>query len=96
MWSKQFLAVAGRRDYRDILNGSVVAPPDSDVLDSTKTSDKEKLQARKWNHNAYQDLVLANRDPVAFNIIDKAVNKDHPDGCARMKHRESRRGSTGY
>ena len=76
------MAVAGRRDYSDILDGSVTVPPDADVLDTTK--DKDKLLARKANQNAYQDLVLANKDPVAFNIIDKSITKDHPKGNARL------------
>ena len=81
---KQFLAVSSKRDYKDILLGNVTAPKASDILDETTTDGKEKLKARKANDNAYHDLILANEEPVPFNIVDKSVTTDLPDGDARV------------
>ena len=83
MWRKQFASVAGRRDYEEILDGSIVVPADSENLKSDNDAHKEKILARKANKNAYNDLVLANQDPVAFNLVDKSVTTDLPNGCAR-------------
>ena len=83
MWRKQFASVAGRRDYEEILDGSIVVPAGSENLKSDNDAHKEKILARKANKNAYNDLVLANQDPVAFNLVDKSVTTDLPNGCAR-------------
>ena len=82
MWQKQFLAVAGKREYKDVLKGTTKVPPHDAVLDLTVDADKLKSAARKANDNAYHDLVLANSQPVPFNIVDKAISKDLPDGDA--------------
>ena len=82
MWSKQFLALSGKREYKDILLGTVSPPPDSDVLDLSTDAGKAKLAARKANDNAYHDLILANQTKVAFNIIDKSISTDLPNGYA--------------
>ena len=82
MWSKQFLALSGKREYKGILLGTVKPPKDSDILDTTTDDGKAKLTARKANDNAYHDLVLANQTKVAFNIVDKSVSADLPDGDA--------------
>ena len=82
MWSKKFLALSGKREYKDILLGTVSPPPDSDVLDLSTDAGKAKLAARKANDNAYHDLILANQTKVAFNIIDKSISTDLPNGDA--------------
>ena len=82
MWSRQFLAIAGKREYKDVLTGKMKVPAKTDVLDPTKDADKKKLKARKANDSAYHDLVLANQTAVAFNLIDNAVSTDLPDGDA--------------
>ena len=41
-------------------------------------------KARNDNEMAYHDLVLANPDKVAFNIIDNATTTDFPDGDAAL------------
>ena len=82
MWRKQFLAVSGKREYKDVLTGIVKVPKASDILDPSKDDDKKKIQARKANDMAYHDLILANEQPVAFNIVDKAVTIDLPNGDA--------------
>ena len=84
MWSKQFLAVAGKRDYKEIIEGTELVPKKSDTLDLSTDEGKKKMRARKANDNAYHDLVLANQNPVAFNLVDKAISTDLPDGDAKM------------
>ena len=82
MWSKQFLALSGKREYKDILLGTASPTPDIDVLDLSTDAGKTKLAARKANDNAYHDLILANQTKVAFNIIDKSISTDLPNGYA--------------
>ena len=60
MWRKQFLAVSGKRDYKDVLTGITKVPKASDILDPKTDDGKKKIQARKANDMAYHDLILAN------------------------------------
>ena len=83
MWRKQFLAVSGKRDYKDVLTGITKVPKASDTLDLSTDEGKKKMQARKANDMAYHDLILANEQPVAFNIVDKAVTTDYPTATRR-------------
>ena len=84
MWSKQFLAVSGKRDYKDVLEGKTSIPAKSETLDITTDAGKAKMAARKANDNAYHDLILSNKHLVAFNIVDKSVISDLPDGDAAL------------
>ena len=84
MWSKQFLAVSGKRDYKDVLEGNTSIPAKSETLDITTDAGKAKMAARKANDNAYHDLILSNKHLVAFNIVDKSVTNDLPDGDAAL------------
>ena len=77
---KKFLAVIGKRDYKDILLGNMVAPPEAESLDEITLEGKKKKLAIKANDNAYQDLILANEDPVSFKIVDKSVTTDLTEG----------------
>ena len=76
------MALSGKREYKGILLGTVKPHKDRDILDTTTDVGKAKLAARKENDNAYHDLVLANQTKVAFNIVDKSVSADLPDGDA--------------
>ena len=76
IWSRHFLAAAGKRKYKNVLFGST----DSETLDESK--DKEKLKARKTNIEAYHDLFLANLEMIPFNIIDMSTTAIFPDGDA--------------
>ena len=70
-WSKKFLAVAERREYRVILE------MDSEKL--TMTKDEQK----KMNSLAYNDLLLAMTDDVIFGLVDEARSTTYRDGDAR-------------
>ena len=82
IWSRRFLAAAGKKKYKNVLLGIEAVPADSEVLDESK--DKEKLKARKANIEAYHDLVLANSEVIPFNIIDMSVTVNLPDGDANL------------
>ena len=84
MWSKQFLALSGRKKYKDLLTGVTTAPPAAEAIDESKTKGIAKQKARNDNEMAYHDLVLANPDQVAFNIINNAITTDLPDGGAAL------------
>ena len=84
MWSKQFLALSGRKKYKDLLTGVTTAPPADEAIDESKTKGVAKQKARNDNEMAYHDLVLANPDKVAFNIVNNATTTDLPDGDAAL------------
>ena len=71
-WSKKFLAVAERREYRTILQSD----PDTLTL-----NDEEK---KKKNSMAYNDLLLAMTDDVSFGLVDEATSANYPEGDARI------------
>ena len=70
-WSKKFLAVAEKREYRSILE------TDPDELD-IKIDDKKKM-----NSLAYNDLLLAMTEDVSFGLVDEATSSTYPEGDAR-------------
>ena len=84
MWSKQFLAVSTKKKYKGLLLGTTAVPKESDVLDETDDTKRPLIKAREANESAYGDLILSNPQQVAFNIVDKAVSTDLPNGDARL------------
>ena len=42
VWSEKFLARARRKDYKKVLKGSVTVPKDSETIDTSTTTGKEK------------------------------------------------------
>ena len=84
VWMGRFLAAAGKKKYKKLLLGIEKAPPDSETLDKATQSGKQKYFLRQANEEAYHDLVLANDDEIAFNIIDTSVSTSHPDGDAAL------------
>ena len=67
-WSKQFLAAATTRGYREVLKPS----------DPTKKADATQ------NTHAYSELLLASSEDVCFGIVKESVSNDFPDGDARL------------
>ena len=84
MWSKKFLALSGRKKYKDLLTGITTTPPAADAIDVSQTGGPEKQKAQDENEMAYHNLVLANPNKVAFNIINNATTTDLPDGDAAL------------
>ena len=70
MWSKQFLAMSGKKKYKDVLTGKTAVPVATAVINLTNDPGKAELKAREDNEAAYHDLILANPNKVAFNLID--------------------------
>ena len=71
-WSKKFLAVAERKEYRLILE------KDSDMIE--KTAEEKK----KMNSLAYNDLLLSMTDDVSFGLVDESSSVVYPEGDAHM------------
>ena len=71
-WSKKFLAVAERKEYRLILER------DSDMIE--KTAEEKK----KMNSLAYNDLLLYMTDDVSFALVDESSSVLYPEGDAHM------------
>ena len=84
MWLKQFLAVSCKKKYKDILLGTTTVPKESETLDESDDTNKAKIKAQEANKSTYGHLILANPHQVAFNILDKAVSADLPNGDARL------------
>ena len=82
MWSKQFLAMSAKKNYKNVLIEKTTIPAASDVIDTSNNAEKAKLKAREDNNNAYHNLILSNTNKVASNIMDKVITTDLPDGDA--------------
>ena len=74
----KFRVIADTRDYRGIIDGSVI-PPD-EMADITITTEdtgavlkekKDKLKARKANKIGYRDLVMAFHSPLCRMLFQK-------------------------
>ena len=70
-WSKKFLAVAEKREYRAILE------TDPDAMDV------KSEEMKKMNSLAYNDLLLAMTDDVSFGLVDEASSSTFPEGDVR-------------
>ena len=47
MWHRQFLAMAGKKKYKDVLLGTVKVPDASESLDPAKTGEDKKIKRMK-------------------------------------------------
>ena len=84
MWSKKFLAMSGKKQYKDVLTRRTVVPAATAVIDISNDAGKDELKAREANEEAYHDLILANPNKVAFNLIDKSLTTELPDSSAPL------------
>ena len=82
----KFRVIADTRDYRGIIDGSVVPPDKLAVItitaEDTGTVLKEKndkLKARKANKIGYRDLVMST-EGISFTIVENAVSEELPSG----------------
>ena len=82
----KFRVIADTRDYRGIIDGSVV-PPDKMAVITITAEDtgavlkekKDKLKARKANKIGYRDLVMPTAG-ISFTIVQNAVSEELPSG----------------
>ena len=84
MWSNQFLAMSGKKNYKDVLTRKTAVPSAMTVIDISNDAGKAQLKARDDNESAYHNLILANSNKVAFNLIKKSVTTDLPDSSSPM------------
>ena len=78
----KFRVIADTRDYRGIIDGSVV-PPDKLAVITITAEDtgavlkekKDKLKARKANKIGYRDLVMST-EGISFTIVENAVSEE--------------------
>ncbi len=86
VWSKQFLARANLKGYKEILLGNEEVPTNEDLKDPD-LSDKALADAkaiRKLNDQAYYDLSLCFSDVVNFGLVDDACTDGLPEGSAAL------------
>ena len=82
----KFRVIADTRDYRGIIEGSVV-PPDKLAVITITAEDtgealkekKGKLKARKANKIGYRDLVMS-IEGISFTIVENAVSEELQSG----------------
>ena len=82
----KFRVIADTRDYRGIIDGSVV-PPDERAIITITVEDtgeslkekREKLKARKANKIGYRDLDMST-EGISFTIVENAVSEELPSG----------------
>ena len=79
MWLDKFIAKAMMKGYNEILDGTVLVPDDNVV---TPTPSEE--EAIKLNKLAYNELILACTDKIAFGIVKNAKTKDHKKGNSKI------------
>ena len=82
----KYRVIADTRDYRGIIDGSVV-PPDKMAVITITAEDtgavlkekKDKLKARKANKIGYRDLVMSTAG-ISFTIVQNDVSEELPSG----------------
>ena len=82
----KFRVIADTREYRGIIDGTVV-PPDELAVDSVTAEDtgdalkekKDKLKARKANKIEYRDLDMST-EGISLTIVENAVSEELPSG----------------
>ena len=78
----KFRVIVDTRDYRGIIDGSVIPPDELAVITVTAEDTgealkekKEKLKARKANKIGYRDLVMST-EGISFTIVENAVSEE--------------------
>ena len=89
VWETKFLAKANRRGFKKVLLGKEIPPSESEILDASKDSDKEKVRMRKANENAYEELLLSidgnqKTGKTAFNLVKLSKTSDLEEGDAGL------------
>jgi len=86
-WEIKFLARARRKGFREILEGTIPIPKDSEKFNLTKPDEKEQSEIRDKNELAFEELVLSidttdGDGKVAFQSICGCRNDDYKNGNA--------------
>ena len=90
LWSEKFLARANCKGYKGVLVGTDTVPDDNEdiSLETDKDKRKMKLELRRLNEEAYEDLVLAvdgktEIGRAVFSLIKGSKSKEFAEGSAR-------------
>ena len=89
VWEEKFLAKAQRRGFKDVYLGRVTIPKDSDSIDVSTAEGKAKLELKKLNVVAYEELVLSidasvPSGKVIFHLVKGCKTADYMDGDAKL------------
>lgn len=89
VWSKQFLARANIKGYKNILLEKEAIPTDAELkeLDPKTNEGKDGKRLRKLNDQAYNDLLLCFSDVVNFGLVEDACTDSLTDGDSSMAWR---------
>ena len=75
MWKMKFLSRAKNHGFKDVLTGTTTIPKESETLDENYPKDEPKIQARKMNEIAMEELLCSVSDPVSHGALKCHVPK---------------------
>ena len=76
------MSVVTLRGYNIVLTqNNPKLPRQSKIL---KDTDKDLLKQRKASQKTYCELILACHGDIAFELVEKSVTKDLPDGDTHL------------
>ena len=79
MWSDKFMAKSMMKGYNEVLDGTIIVPEDKTTNPTTS-----KKEAMKMNKMAYNKLILACTDKIAFGIVKNAKTEELKKGNAKL------------
>jgi hypothetical protein len=82
LWTTKLLGFADTYNCEQALPGTLKGPASTDVLDSTKDADKEKLAARRVKSTAMCLLRISLIDKVSQSALCNSKTTDLPLGSA--------------
>jgi hypothetical protein len=88
-WEEKFLVKAKRKGNKELLQGKLTVPSDSEVLDPDDDEDQAKIGIQEKDELAYGGLILLmdtreSAGKVAFNKVKRSKSSDYPDGNAKV------------
>jgi len=88
-WVQRFAERAREMHFDEILDGTIKAPPESEILSLDTEEGKKKAKAREKNEEAYCELVLliSTREScgkLAFHVVKSSKTQDLPSSDAYL------------
>jgi len=88
-WVQRFVEQARAMRFDEILNGTIKAPLESEILSLDTEEGKKKSKAREKNEAAYCELVLSistreSCGKLAFHVVKSSKTQDLPSGNAYL------------
>ena len=82
-WKLKIMAKALIEGFRDVFEGKVVVPDESEDIDVSTDAGKKSMKYRNMNNKAYATLAMA-CDGVSFGCVERAITNKLPSGDAGL------------